>query len=348
MNVQGGQLNMRRLQSPPSRSRGEPDDARPGLTLVELLVVIAIIALLVGLLLPAVQTAREAARRSQCGNSIRQLALAVLNHESTAGAFPAGYLSGLPKGSGSGWCVQSRAAAVHHGMPWTVAVLPQLEQLARFDEFDHAGTFPSTSNFQIDTVTPANRIAWAKPLATMRCPSDPSAGSGDNGNNYFGVQGGGPESSASCRGNSRVLFDNGILHHASRITPGHVRDGLSNTLLLGETKYLPGPQHTLGRQPPVGDTYGGWASSLRSDPSFNPYVLAAAVLSINSVPGSGGEPISASLVPDMYFLMSKVFGSFHPGGAMFAWGDGSVRFLDETLPIATFRSLGSMNDGVLP
>jgi prepilin-type N-terminal cleavage/methylation domain-containing protein len=323
-----------------SEAAGDGPSCRGGLTLVELLVVVAIIGLLVGLLLPAVQGAREAARRVACSNTIRQLALAVLNHESAIRAFPAGYRSSLVP-QGSGWC--NNAGTVHHGMPWTVAVLPQLGELPRFDEFDANGTFPSTSNFRFGSVTRANRVAWTKPLPLVRCPSDPASGRGDNGNSYFGVQGGGPESAAACRGRSRVLFLNGILHHASNVTPAHVRDGLSNTLLLGETRYLPGPRHR-----PDEETYGGWASSLRSDSAFNPYVLAAAVLSINSVPGSGAEPIEPPLVPDMFFLMSKVFGSFHPGGGMFARGDGSVGFLSEGMDLAAFQSLGAMNDGGPP
>jgi prepilin-type N-terminal cleavage/methylation domain-containing protein len=315
---------------------------RAGLTLVELLVVIAIIGLLVGLLLPAIQGAREAGRRASCSNSIRQVALAVLGHESAEGAFPAGYKSSLvPEKGNAAWC---RGHGIHHGMPWTVTILPHLGELPRFDEFDANGTFPSTSDLRFGSVTAANRSAWAKPLALVRCPSDPASGRGDNGSNYFGVQGGGPESAGSCRVNSRVLFLNGLLHHASRVTAGHVRDGLSNTLLVGETKYLPRPPHRPG-----GNTYGGWASSLRSDSCCpNPYTLAAAVLSINSVPGSGGEAIRAPQVADMFFRMSKVFGSFHPGGAMFACGDGSVKFFDEWMDLATFQSLGAMNDGGLP
>lgn len=185
----------------------------------------------------------------------------------------------------------------------------------------------------------------------MRCPSDPANSRSDNGSNYVGVQGGGPESAASCRWRERVLFLNGLLHHASRVTADHVSDGFSNTLLVGETKYLPRPTHR-----PEGDRYVGWASSLRSDDATNPNVLAAAVLAINSVPGSGGELTTADWqtgnhqtgpVPDMFFLMSKVFGSFHPGGAMFAYGDGSVKFLDEAMDMAAFRSLGAMNDGGL-
>jgi prepilin-type N-terminal cleavage/methylation domain-containing protein/prepilin-type processing-associated H-X9-DG protein len=316
---------------------------RSGLTLVELLVVIAIIGLLVGLILPAVQGAREAGRRASCSNSIRQLALAVLAHESAEGAFPAGYESSLvPQKGNSGWCAHPNQV-MHHGMPWTVRVLPRLGELPRFDEFDAQGTFLSTSNYRPESVTAANRAAWEKPLALMRCPSDPASGRGDNGNNYFGVQGGGPESAGSCRHRSRVLFLNGLLHHASRVTAGHVRDGLSNTLLVGETKYLPRPPHR-----PDGNTYGGWASSLRSDESPNPYTLAAAVLAINSVPGSGGEAIQPPQVPDLFFQMSKVFGSFHPGGAMFAFGDGSVKFLDEAMDLFAFQSLGAMNDGGLP
>lgn len=318
------------------RAGSEP--RRAGFTLVELLVVVAIIGILIALLLPAVQMAREAARRAQCSNKIKQLALALHNYHSAHGAFPPGYISNKST-TAAGWC-SSDSACKNHGAPWTVLILPAIEETARYEEFDFKKTFTSTSHCPADgSYTSRNNKAWEKPLEKYQCPSDPNSASDINNINYLGVQGGGPYASADCSYASRVLFFNGLLYHNSKVKISHIEDGSSNVFLLGETKYIPTYVHRPDKK-----TFGGWASGARLDGSgTNPYSLAAVVLQINSVPGSGGKP--NTVVPDMYYEMSKVFGSFHPGGCHFAMGDASVHYISENTDLTVLQQRAIRGDG---
>ncbi len=310
-----------------------------GFTLVELLVVIAIIGILIALLLPAVQSAREAARRIQCVNKMKQLGLALHNYHSAHGCFASGYISNKAT-TGSSWCY-GESSCKNHGAPWTVLVLPYLEQAALYDSFDFRKTFTSTSHCPADgSYSSNNHLVWETPLSIYQCPSDPNSQGDVNNINYLGVQGGGDYSEAPCKTNSRVFFLNGVLYHNSKTRISQIPDGSSNVFLLGETRYIPTPPHR-----PDGKTYGGWASGPRMDTSgTNPYSLAAATLQINSVEGSGGDPNTR--VPDMYYQMSKLFGSFHSGGCNFTMGDGSVHFVSETINLEVYQAIAVRNDGL--
>ncbi len=313
-----------------------------GFTLVELLVVITIIGILIALLLPAVQSAREAARRMQCTNKIKQLALALHNYHSAHGAFPSGYLSEKAT-AGSSWCYDD-TSCTNHLAPWTVLILPFLEEVALHDQFDFEQTFTSTSHCPADSdYNSQNHKAWETPLNKYQCPSDPYSKDEINNINYLGVQGGGSIETISaphCTTRSRVLFLNGLLFHNSCVKISHIQDGSSNVFLLGETKYIPTYMHRPDRK-----TFGGWASGARLDGGgTNPYTLAAIVLQINSIAGSGGQPNTS--VVDMYFEMSKLFGSFHPGGCNFAMGDGSVHFISENTDLTVLRQTAARDDGL--
>ena len=153
------------------------------------------------------------------------------------------------------------------------------------------------------------------------------------------MQGGGPEAKAARTHRERVLFDNGVLYHNSSVKVEHIRDGSSNVFLLGETKYMPTPSHRAS------GGHGGWASGpLFWSSGTNPYSLAAVVDQINVVPGSGAHPNMA--VPDMFYKMSRLFGSFHPGGCHFAMADGSVHFVSQNTDLAVLQQLGVRNDGL--
>ncbi len=315
---------------------------RTAFTLVELLVVIAIIGILVSLLLPAVQSAREAARRTQCSNRMKQLALALHNYAAAAGAFPPGHISRI-EAKGQHWCNDDGIHPYRHGAPWTVLILCYLEEQARYDEFDFDEPFGHTSKYF--TSADANYEGWIKPLSKYQCPSDPNSKPEVNNINYFGVQGGFDTSDSdnpiykySCSHDGRLFFDNGLLYHNSRIGFAHIRDGASNTFLLGETRYVPTSAHRVGGE------HGSWASGSRFDGSPNPYTQAAAALGINYYPGSGGDSYATSDI-DFWFKMSKVFGSFHPGGCHFAMGDGSVRFVSESIDLQVYQQTGHRADG---
>jgi prepilin-type N-terminal cleavage/methylation domain-containing protein len=312
---------------------------RPGFTLVELLVVIAIIGILVALLLPAVQAAREAARRSDCSNKMKQLGLALHNYHDTYQAFPAGSWN-----SGGASCTANGRRT-----PWTVAILSFIEQQNLYDQSDFSTEFVCSNAETPTTATLPNRIVWNTQLAAFRCPSFPK--SGGNHSNYYGVMGGGPAGAAPtgnvvCTGGAgRDFYNNGILFQNSVNGFNSVTDGTSNTFLLGETKY----QIVQGART---DTHWlGWASSNRGGGTPVTGVLSGAQLPINVCKCSGvthdttfassGTPPPGGLGP----IHQRTFGSFHPGGCQFGLGDASVRFVSQTVDINTYYRLAIRNDG---
>jgi prepilin-type N-terminal cleavage/methylation domain-containing protein/prepilin-type processing-associated H-X9-DG protein len=355
-----------------------------GFTLVELLVVIAIIGVLIALLLPAVQSAREAGRRTQCANNMKQIALALHGFAESHTTFPAGCIGPQIKYV-TNWCDANIGVPYESSQgsttraPWTVMILPHLEQANVFKQFDLTKGFTTTSHYPAgwtsNSAAPAsynsphpNHIAWKTPMPIYQCPSSLAAGDGTNYLNYMGVQGGGELNTLTGKPNNwpgsplngcatrpytspgsfggvlvaqghRVFTLNGILFYNSQIGFGHIRDGASKTYLLGETRYIPTKPH----RPPTGEAYGGWASAIRFDLSGNPYTMAAAVLPINGMPGSGEEMRGPS-VADMFGYMSQLFGSQHPGGCQFAMADGSVHFVTEDIDLAIYQQKAIRND----
>jgi prepilin-type N-terminal cleavage/methylation domain-containing protein len=226
------------------------EKAASGFTLVELLVVIAIIALLMALLMPAVQGAREAARRVQCGNNLKQIGLALQGYHASAGRLPAGAFYGSTE-SGNAEVVANSP------MTWAAEILPRLERQNHYDEFD----FTKVQSHA------ANGVAITTPVPTYVCPSDPAASQpirddrcrlssayaqrhmalwypGSLGPVWpgascmFCTSTTSSPSNPCCQGANYGQSGNGpgmFVRWAVPITFDHVRDGLSNTILAGET-----------------------------------------------------------------------------------------------------------------
>ena len=306
---------------------------RSAFTLVELLVVIAIIGVLVSLLLPAVNSAREAARRSQCMNKIRQLALACLNFESSQGEFPMGSINEDINREFTNCASGSDRPG---GAPWTVLTLPYVEDAALFDLANLKGTFTSTSNVP---GTAENDALFRRENAAYKCPSDPISARGTNYSTYFGVQGGGPEPTCTSQANSRMFFTNGILVINSAIKVRKVKDGMSKTFLIGETRYCDQTQVEAG-----GVGWSGWASSAKVGSWGMPMVLAAGTEPINAFPFPEYSPLGPIKTLD---YQTRTFGSHHVGGANFAHADGTVEYVSENTDTLVYYNRCIRNDGTV-
>jgi len=317
----------------------DPFKASRGFTLIELLVVIAIIAVLVALLLPAVQQAREAARRVQCKNNLKQIVLALHNYHDTHNVLPPGGISRNPLSSGSGWCTGN---ATHNKASWTVMILPFLEETTLYNSFDMNMQFRSYQTTAVGAATggaASNDAPWALRNAKFECPTNPGSREGVNGINYLGVQGGGPDPGCSALGD---FYTNGSLYVNSNTRFSSVQDGLTNVLLIGESKYAITSQGSLNA------SRFGWASSVRLDTGTqaHPIVLAAARNQINSVVNTGDSRAGWPSTQDGRYVSSSLFGAYHTGGAHFAIADGSVHFLSQNIDLATYQSLAVRNDGL--
>ncbi len=299
-----------------------------GFTLVELLVVIAIIGVLIALLLPAVQQAREAARRMQCSNQLKQLGLAMHNYHDTYQVFPPGSVN-----------LSTTSAANQNLTNWAIAILPYIEQAALYEQYDHSVHNSHASNEDVlKTILPA-----------MLCPSDvgsevlvtpsqlvgtdiaPGSYKGNIGRRFRGANGyfdyppyAGTYTAAerASIGPLHVSGVNGLT--CERFAT--ITDGSTNTLLIGE-------YHTKTRP----DCKTFWASSQ------NFHNLAAA------------QPESYTRIPDweacyaatgnsQHWKCYRAFASLHAGGTVnFAMCDGSVTNIPQTIDNVVFEALSTIS-----
>ncbi len=310
-----------------SRAAGSGGAGVRGFTLVELLVVITIIGILIALLLPAVQAAREAARRTQCANNLKQMALAVLNYESATTMLP-------PGGVNHGPCCNTKS-----GINWAIAVLPYLEQQALYDLFDPNAFLEDPPNQPIREAT----------VAAYVCPSDidarrtdqPAAGPGSSlqfrRGSYRASTGLGDGASdswvaphntgasynlpARTRG---AMYNVGYVQYG-QVSVAEIRDGMSNTLLIGE-------QYTSTE--PRRRTFWayGWAAFNKSEVTPESRIL---INDYDRCVAIGGSPHGCK----------RMWGSGHPGVMQFALCDGSVRSLSMTIDVNLLGQLATIAGG---
>jgi prepilin-type N-terminal cleavage/methylation domain-containing protein len=328
-----------------ARTWGTAPRLRQAFTLVELLVVIAIIGVLVALLLPAVQSAREAARRMNCVNNERQIGIALQNFHDTFGTFP-------PGGITNGACCSTQS-----GPTWTIFILPYIEQQALYDRYDQTQANEHANNAFL-------RIQFVKPYS---CPDDPlikktmvpASGPGQTANLQYmtgsyramaGVTDGLGWFDAEC-GRIYPLNQRGVLHSMSDAkypTPfpsgyspppygreriANITDGTSNTLMIGE--YYTGPKSTPSRTTFWGYTYTSFNQSEVVLPPQTRQLFPDFDKCVNSCPNCVGTSNPCK----------RSWGSLHPNVINFVMADGSIRNLSTNIDMFQFAAMGTIESG---
>ncbi len=324
--------------------------SRRAFTLVELLVVITIIGILVALLLPAVQAARESARRVQCANNVKQIALAAQSYSEALGVFPAGGIQAKPNPTANlnGWN-RPTTNDFSNNFTWATLILPYLEQDNVYRMYD----------FSQPQVSAVNATARSQTIVTYLCPDDTlqinepqpgeagwqqAAASGGIWNwqvyarmrlNYAANYGNTGYAQVDMGG---VTFLGGMFTDGAGMNAASIHDGLSNTLAFSEVLPVHGPTY-LG--PPGdgmvaegGQAFEGYVTPNSSAPDI--------VCNICTPQRAIQVPCVVSMVDVQQYQASR---SAHPGGVNSAMGDGSVRFINNYVDVQTWRALCSSRGG---
>jgi prepilin-type N-terminal cleavage/methylation domain-containing protein/prepilin-type processing-associated H-X9-DG protein len=331
-----------------------PRASRDGFTLVELLVVIAIIGILVGLLLPAINAAREAGRRTACTNNLKQIVAALVSYESVNRSFPPGRMgcdafSGSPCLGPSGLSLSGSQTSATSAF---LQILPQLDDVplySRFAPLSNGAVYPARSDgttsgwnsasvldglskrppvflCSSDIAGPANKIlnppTMTSSYALVLGSLGQNAITGTNGSVVYPVA---DEKHQKYYNNGPFIY---LMPHRS----ADISDGLSNTMFVGET--------TSGDLP---DSMNSWPvsvaylSCLRS--TNNPLNTQAGTGAMVSITNAGPIVAGGMALPSQ---ATGAFASRHPAGANFAFGDGHVRYIANVIDLPTYRALSTI------
>lgn len=292
---------------------------RKAFTLVELLVVIAIIGILVALLLPAVQAAREAARRMQCSNALKQIALSSHNYHDTYKSLPPGF---VPKRNAMGGVINDI-----NNWGWAALQLPFMEQVPLHSQLQ-VGNIHLEDAAGLNAALAPLKAAMQTPIASLRCPSDVGPDTNSNRQRFHWAGGGnaqsrlattnyiGANSSYEVSANGGRPIERGVFIEDEGRAFRDITDGTSNVIAFGERRWQvkdnAGAIRTIGAAVVFGVRRRN-AVGTRAD-----------------VLGGGIAKINLDDATNLGFGQ-RGFSSQHPGGSQFALADGSVRFIAETI-----------------
>jgi prepilin-type N-terminal cleavage/methylation domain-containing protein/prepilin-type processing-associated H-X9-DG protein len=315
-----------------------------GFTLVELLVVIAIIGILVALLLPAIQAAREAARRSQCMNNMRQVGIALHNHVSAKGKLPSG-------GEGTNWSTNGTGFDTNSTF---TQLLPYLEEVTIAGLYDYKYSYD-------DLARPNNQVAAKNEIQSFRCPSNPMKEpdpAGYGGVDYMPTVYTDIDPVTGLRNASTATARNSRSDGALALFPASiskVTDGTSKTIAIAEDvgrNFETQAPFTKSKYPDIANIApdaktpsGNRALNRWAEPDTGNGVSGPP----NSVAGALKNPINNNKTPDLgpsdcpwstnnCGPNDEIF-SFHPGGAIAVFADGSAHFIEETIEPVALRCL---------
>ena len=322
---------------------------RRGFTLVELLVVIAIIGVLIALLLPAVQAARESARRTQCQSNLRQLGIALNSYVDIKKEYPIGVQGGVESNKDDGY-------------GWATELLPQLEQTAVYDMIHNKSLVHNNGNIPYPGII---ELHWKANnsiipggdtiIPVFRCPSSQLVPHAENLFDLFWEHANGYATSdykgSTGRGDNGIFFKiaaginaqwNGVSMNYAQTKPSQVTDGLSQTIAFGESAYYIIRVEDMNDRWPI--WMGGYGFGADEAVLFktDDEAIINCQISPKTIDGFR-KPKSRSDPPGP--MDDDCAFSWHDGGAYFGFADASVHFLSENIDITVYESLGTKNDG---